>query len=983
MRRINLKYIKRVAAGLLILIFLIAIIGFFVLPPLIKPFLIEKTAQAIHRDVALEKISMNPFTLSVTLKGLNVKDKGQPSSLLSFDELHINLEGPASLLKRALIIKEVRLTKPYVHIARNEDGAYNFSDLIPAKSEPKKDEKPFHFSVNNIHVLNGGVDFDDKPMKTRHTIRDMNLAIPFISNVAHAVDQYVEPKFSAKINGEPYVLSGKAKPFSADRETSLDLDIRNVDLPSYLNYVPVKLNCKLSSAILDAKLGIHFVMPQGTAPSIKLKGQLVLSKIILDDLQGEKILRLPTMQADLESVEPLAGDVHLSKFLIRSPDLVVRKSQKGEINLLNLVARSAQKKPEAPKKQATPAEKKTALKVRIDEFAIESASLAFLDKSPADPVQILVTPLDLKFVNLSTEKGSTGQLDLSLVLNQQGKIKIKGPVGLEPMHADLEINANEIGVKPFQPYFTDKIRINVARGDLSTSGRLTLDLKTEGKPGIRYTGKVALARLATFDKATSSRFLNWKQLYFDQVDAGLNPFSLNIKGVSLADFYARISVDPDGTLNLQKIFVKPEKTGPETVASQKPQAAPAKDTAKPEDDLTKNIKIGKVTLQGGTIDFMDQFIKPNYSAKMLNIGGSVTGLSTEEISRAKVDLRGNLGLGSPIEITGTINPLIKDLYADIKLSFKDIELSSATPYAVKYLGYPIMKGKLTFDVAYLIEKRKLNAQNKVFIDQLTFGDRVESPDAIKAPVTMAVSLLTDRNGQINLDIPVSGSLDDPKFSVWPIIWQVIVNLITKAVMAPFSLIASLFGGGEELSYIEFDYGSDAVTAAGEQKIKNLTKALFERPALKLDITGFVDAEKDQEGLKRMAFERKLKAQKMKDLTRKGAAVASLDQIKIEPSEYNAYLTAAYAAETFPKPRTVIGLAKSLPPEEMEKLMLAHTSVTASDLRLLASRRAEHVKEIILKSSEVQPGRIFIVEPPSLKPEKKEKAKESRVDFKLK
>ena len=178
-----------------------------------------------------------------------------------------------------------------------------------------------------------------------------------------------------------------------------------------------------------------------------------------------------------------------------------------------------------------------------------------------------------------------------------------------------------------------------------------------------------------------------------------------------------------------------------------------------------------------------------------------------------------------MEITGKINPLIKDLFADVKVDFRDIELSPVTPYSSKYLGHPITKGKLTFTVEYLVDKRKLDAKNKILIDQLTLGDKVESPDAVKAPVGLAVSLLTDRNGQINLDIPVSGSLDDPKFSVWPIVWQVIVNLITKALTSPFALLASLTGGGEELSFVEFDYGSPAVSEANLKKISALTKAL--------------------------------------------------------------------------------------------------------------------------------------------------------------
>jgi hypothetical protein len=452
----------------------------------------------------------------------------------------------------------------------------------------------------------------------------------------------------------------------------------------------------------------------------------------------------------------------------------------------------------------------------------------------------------------------------------------------------------------------------------------------------------------------------------------------------LTDFYARVIIHPDGTLNVQNIFGEKgegennrawEKTAP----AGKPMQAAASDERAPK------INIKKVTLQGGTIDFTDHFIKPNYSVQMFNVGGSVTGLASEDISRAAVELRGNLGYGSPIEITGKINPLVKDLYADLRLNFKDIELSHATPYSIKHFGYPILKGKLTFDVAYLIENRKLDAKNKIFVDQLTFGNKVESPDAIKAPVTLAASLLKDRKGRINLDIPISGSLDDPQFKVSSIIWKVIVNLITKAVTSPFTLLASLVGGGagEEMSYIEFDYGSDLVTSAGLQKIQLLAKALSERPNINIEIDGYVDADKDMEGLKQAAFSRKIKSQKLKDLIRKGEPAIPVNEVRIQPQEYEKYLTLAYKAENFPKPRNIVGLAKDLPPQEMEKLMLSNIVLTDSDLRLLAFRRAEGVKKHILKSGEVTPGRIFIVESQSLSPKNRKNGKDSRVEFKLK
>jgi uncharacterized protein involved in outer membrane biogenesis len=976
---------KKIFIGLAVFIVLVGITGVFILPPIIKPILIEKLSETLHREAAIEKITINPFTLSATLKVFTLKERNASSPFVSFEELHVNAEGLYSLIKGALILKDIRLTRPYVNLSRHKDGTYNFSDLIPKEEAKAEEKKPFHFSLNNIRIIDGSIDFDDGPMKTRHTVRGMNLSIPFISNVEYYRNDYIEPRFSAVINGDPYEIAGRTKPFLESRETIFDVDTRDLDIPYYLNYIPVKLNCRLTSASLDTKMNISFIQHKGKPPLIKLAGTVALNKVVLDDMKKRTILRIPSLNIALASVEPLVPMIHLSRISMQSPVIVIRRSKEGDLNIPNLLAQEKKGKPEKKAKPPSKPEKKNELTARIDYITVESASVTFADEAPAEPVNIRVAPLNLKVVNLSTEKGTSGNVDLSLTVDKSGRVSVRGPLDINPFRADLAFDVKNLGIRTLQPYFTDKVKINVTRGALSTAGRFTMVRDSEGKSRMKYTGKMAVSNLATIDKAFSNDFVNWKQLYFNGIDAGVNPFFVNIKGISLADFYARIIVHPDGSLNIKNIFGGKEKEGEKAAVKETASAKPVEKTAETEkpDDTARSVKIGKVTLQGGTIDFTDRFIKPNYSARMLNIGGSVTGLSSEQISRATIDLRGNLGYGSPIEIKGQINPLIKDIYADMKLRFKDIELSPVTPYSSRYVGYPILKGKLTFDIAYLIEQRKLDAQNKVFIDQLTFGERMESPDAIKAPVTLAVSLLTDRNGQINLDIPVSGSLGDPQFRLWPIIWQVIVNLITKAVTAPFALLSSLLGGGEEMSYVEFDYGSDLVSQAGQQKIKSLVKALYERPNIKMDIEGYVDVEEDKEGLKQAAFQRKIKAQKLNDMIRKGEPAVPVNQVQIQPQEYEKYLMLAYQTEKFPKPRNIIGMAKSLPPQEMKKLMLAYIAVTDSDLRLLASRRAENVKGFILKSGQVQPGRVFIVQPQSLSPPTKEKAKDSRADFRLK
>jgi hypothetical protein len=312
-----------------------------------------------------------------------------------------------------------------------------------------------------------------------------------------------------------------------------------------------------------------------------------------------------------------------------------------------------------------------------------------------------------------------------------------------------------------------------------------------------------------------------------------------------------------------------------------------------------------------------------------------------------------------------------------------MELSPATPYSGKYVGYVIDKGKFSFDVQYFIENKKLDSKNNIFIDQLTLGDKVESPGATKLPVKLAIALLKDRRGQIKLDIPVTGSLDDPQFSVWKIVIKVLLNILSKAATAPFALLGSLFGGGEELGYVEFDYGRDLLTEANAKKIDTLTKALQEKPSLRLDITGYVDVERDREGLKQYLLQKKVKTQKLKDLLKKSSESIAVDEVKIESEEYEKYLRLAYKEEKFPKPRTMIGLEKTIPVEEMEKLMLTNTEVKNEDLRSLATQRSARVKDAILKTGQVEAGRLFVVEPKSLTPEKKEKLKESRVDFTLK
>ena len=546
------------------------------------------------------------------------------------------------------------------------------------------------------------------------------------------------------------------------------------------------------------------------------------------------------------------------------------------------------------------------------------------------------------------------------------------------MIADLKVDLKGIEIAPLQSYFTDKVNIHVTEGAISTVGNLSLDRTDKKEFKTTYKGEASLTNLSSLDKGNAEDLLKWESLSFSDLNVGVTPLSIDIKGVSLTNFYTRVLITPEGKINLQEIMKTEESKTSATPPTQGKGGVVSKEKEPP-----KNIKIGEITLQGGRINLSDKSVKPEFSMSLSEMGGRISGLSAEENSTADVELRAKLNDYAPLEITGKINPLRDDLFVDIKASIKDLDLSPTTPYSGKYAGYNIEKGKLSFDLKYLIVKRKLDSQNNIFIDQFTFGDKVESPQATKLPVKLAVALLKNRKGEIKLDLPVTGSLDDPKFSVWGVILKILVNLISKAATSPFSLLGAAFGGGEELSFVEFDYGSTAITEPSAKKLQTIAKALQDRPSLKMDIEGHVDMERDREGLKQFLFNRKVKAQKLNEMVKKGQPAIPVDEVKIEKQEYEKYLKMAYKEEKFPKPKNVIGMAKDLPAPEMEKLMLTHIEVKESDLRTLASQRSMKVKEAILKSKQVEPERVFILEPKSLAPEKKEKVKESRVDFKLK
>jgi len=374
------------------------------------------------------------------------------------------------------------------------------------------------------------------------------------------------------------------------------------------------------------------------------------------------------------------------------------------------------------------------------------------------------------------------------------------------------------------------------------------------------------------------------------------------------------------------------------------------------------VRIDRIEIKRGNVAFSDRFIRPNYDANLTGLAGEIVGLSTSSDTIARVELSGEVDKTAPLSISGELNPFRQDAHLDIVAKVKDFELTGLSSYSGKYVGYGIARGKLSAELNYKIEDRRLTATNQIFLDQLTFGDKVDSPDAVNLPVQLAVSLLKNSRGEIDLHLPVSGTLDDPEFSVFGLVVKMFFNLIGKAITSPFTLLGAAFGGGEELSHLELAPGSGRLDEAQQDKLAKLAQALAERPALRLDVIGRADPASDLDGLRQAGLDNALRAQKLKALIARGEEAPSLDDIEVGADEYPALLEKAYKAADIKKPRNLVGLVKDIPAADMEALLRASVSASEAELRALAQRRAQAVREWMIAQGGIPGERIFVLEP---------------------
>ncbi|WP_323000228.1 DUF748 domain-containing protein [Castellaniella sp.] len=629
--------------------------------------------------------------------------------------------------------------------------------------------------------------------------------------------------------------------------------------------------------------------------------------------------------------------------------------------------------------------------IEAHEVKLALKQLAARDDSVKPGVNLSIGSLALEADRLALDAKPTRFSLQADGLQKHGTLALKGTLTTQPLLLKTSVDLAKFDAASLAPYIASSLNATVRSVSLGARGDAEFAPEHGSKAmQASWNGAVQVNDLDLQDRVNKAAFLNWKHLGLSNMRVSMagQKLGLGLGDILLEDFYGNILLNSNARLNVMDILVDKGQAGgsitQDTQTRRGSTAGAGKSTAQPvaRRAAEPDISINSVKLKRGRMTFNDHFVRPNYRAELSSIDGSLTAVSSAKPTPAKVSVAGRVYGTAPFSVSGTVQPFSRYLALDLKVSAKGVDLPRFTTYSSKYVGYAIQRGKLSVDLRYQIKDRALQASNKVLLNQLTFGKPSGSPDAIKLPVLLAVSLLKDSSGNIDINLPISGSLDDPQFSVGGIIVKVIMNTLAKAVTAPFKLLASAFGGGEDdLSRIEFAPGSAELDDTAKSSIATLVKALNDRPALKMDIIGRADPQADEAGLRQAWVDDKMRALKAGDAGR--GKKPDPKSITLTDADRAKYLEDVYDDTKIKnKPRNAIGFAKSLPPEQMQALLLAAAPVGKQALETLAENRAQAVYEQILSTAQDLTSRVFIVAPKIDASDTDDGGPATRVDFAL-
>ncbi len=923
----------------------------------------------IQSEKSIPRLSLSG---TATISDFLVSGKGDENNyrFISIPELVVTL-GQGNLLAGEIFLDEIICHRPEINFLHKPDGAYYLPMLIAAasadgqnadgqsasgavpapKSEAeKKSATQITFRLGKMYLQEGLLTVLDRRVTPAFSRRLYPVDFK-LENFTTVAGERAHYSLNLKSDlGESLAGSGE---FALEPlEVKTHFDLQGLPLPKYAAYYRPFFAGKFAGGQLGLTGDVTVAKTEAGDILMQLEDLgCKLENCKLSTPDGTSVLSLPRFELSQGVID---FDKHECVIGLISGDqghlnLIRRKN--GNLNLVDLLPAETSKSEVQAPAQSQPVN--DAWHLLLTRGNLQGCSVTFEDKVPFGGRTVFAgDQIDLRIDQFGTGRNETGKLDLKLRLAKRGKLSVQGAVGIEPLQAELEINLQKFPLPLLQNYLSEYLDLILVRGEFATKGHLRFRQGEARDDKLDFAGDLSLDNLKTVDNERAADIFDLQHLALSRFKYNAQPPSFSLEKALFKGLQVNFTKEGDGLTNLEKVMVK-ESPAVTNKADGQPETDIASDSA-----LKLDLK--ELALDDSSIMFLDRSVSPAVEIFFDDLNGSVTGLTSLSEKPAEVKFSGRLNRQAPVSISGAVNPLGESLFADIEIKGEGLGLTSASPYSGKYIGHLISKGKVSFDLTYHIEDNQLKAHNSIFIDQFDFGSSVESSDAMNLPVRMAVSLLRNRQGEISLDLPVSGDLSDPEFSLGGIIIKVFINLITKAVTSPFALIGSLAGGGDDLNLVNFTEGRAELDKSAEEHLAKLAGVLYDRPGLKVEIVGRAEAGSDRQALQEAHFMKLLQTQKFKDMDTKNRPLVITDVV-VEKDEFEKYLWQAYKAAPIEKEKILL-LVKKIKPAEQERLLREFVKVDDDELLRLARQRAQVVMTFLTAKGPLEAKRLFLVTP---------------------
>ena len=1007
-------------------VLLYTLVGFFLLPWIIERQLLSFADQRLQRPMSIERVRVNPYALTLTVEGLKL-DEADGTALAALREFHVNFEA-SSLVRRAWTFKELRFADPYLNFVRYSEGDNNLRRLARTldetgeaeAAEPADEGGLPRLILQHFVLANGTVDVKDlskdTPFETQFESIDFEL---FSFNTL----PNKEGEHSFKVvteTGAEIIWTGSLQP----NPTKLSGHIDAIgERPRLMwRYIQDEVDFEVADGKATLSLDVS-VTPTAGDPEIILDNiEYTLQDLLLRPKGVEQdVLKVPSLSLAGGRVNVTEQTFHLEEAKIEGARLAAFRDENGVINIVDLLQPS-----DSPAAQGTardsdagtgqsgdssaaadnspgidtgpqndpapttandlsaatasasaqPVTPPTAPGTEPPSWAISLARLVvtdfaadFEDRAWSRPMQSGVENLNLTVTDFSSAPGSTFQLELETGITSGGQVNASGTVGLDPQNAVLDIDISSLSLDPLEAAIGDNSKVRLLSGALSLDGKLSHD----GNETMAFTGTARVDELATQDTILNERFVAWKNLSIPSLEFALDKKKLAIDTLAFDAPYAKLTVKEDGTTNINDIF--PDETASDDTAGTderssgtdaESDAATGSVAVADEDSgaVPFKIDVGKVTINDGSANFADLSLPLPFATAIHSMSGEVGNISSHSGEPATVKIKGTVDESGSADISGDLSPFAPTDLLKMDLIFKNVHMPKLTPYSAKFAGREIDSGKLSLDLKYRIENGQLDSKNNFVIDQLTLGEKVDSPEASNLPLDLAIALLKDSDGRIDLDIPVTGDLNDPEFHYGPVVWKAIGGILVKAATAPFKLLGALLpgggGDGENLEFIDFEPGRATLSEPEIAELGAIAEVLAKRPQLTLLVPSAYSATTDKQALQKVRLEERVQTRlaAVTAVDGKSAERVALELIYVEEFS-KTELDNLQAANTrsadeggvdaqLDEAAYLANLRSSLEKDEV---------VTTAELELLADQRAQAIIDYLVNTAGVAATRL--------------------------